>query len=168
MADTGLLCIIGVGGDPRYRSCCKPGKLTHPWGNKTPNIPSRSREMLTYSSGSLQSVKSETAGGLSDSESHQEKGNSLIGLRSGISEFSDALRRCLGPGRSVSDIRHMKTMKTVKQPLQWLNLLLTGHRTWQFPIVDRPEEFSWKASGPLLMGWLVKYYLHYKWISWEL
>src|SRR5882762_1442607 len=77
MADTGLLCIIGVGGDPRYRSCCKPGKLTHPWGNKTPNIPSRSHKMLTYSSELLQSVKSETAGGLSDSESHQEKGNSL-------------------------------------------------------------------------------------------
>jgi len=81
--------------------------------------------MLTYSSESLQSVKSETAGGLSDSESHQEKGNSLIGLRSGISEFSDALRRCLGPGRSVSDIRHMKTMKTVKTqglgPDEWLS-----------------------------------------------
>jgi len=56
----------------------------------------------------------------------------------------------------------------VPSPFSGLNLLLTGHRTWQFPIVDRPEEFSWKASGPLLMGWLVKYYLHYKWISWEL
>jgi hypothetical protein len=44
-------------------------------------------------------------------EGHQEKGNSLIGLRSGTSEFSDALRRRLGPGMSVSDIRHTQTVK---------------------------------------------------------
>jgi len=52
---------------------------------------------------------------------HQEKGNSLIGLRSGISECSDALRRCLGPGRSVSDIRHTQTVKTpYLRPDTWL------------------------------------------------
>ena len=43
--------------------------------------------------------------------SHQEKGKSLIGLRSGTSEVSDTLRRCLEPGMLVSDIRQTQTVK---------------------------------------------------------
>jgi NAD(P)-binding Rossmann-like domain len=38
------------------------------------------------------------------------------------------------------------------QPLQWLNPLLTGQLTWQFPVFDGPSKLSWDLSVAVVDG----------------